>query len=88
MLSNFRILAYSDMHRMNAFLVLIILAIVCHGQPMGGVQDSDDTHIHIYLPPENDGGTFPENADCFDQMLYCQGVLSLEEQTLKKQQVS
>ena len=75
------------MHRKSSYLVLIMLAIVCHGQPMGGAQDSDDTHVHIYLPPENDGGTLLENAVCFDQIFYCQGVLSLEEQILRKQQV-
>ena len=75
------------MHRKSSYLVMIMLAIVCHGQPMGGAQDSDDTHVHIYLPPENDGGTFPEKADCFDQMLYCQEVLSLEERILRKRKV-
>ena len=30
---------------------------------MNGVQDTDDTHIHVYLPPDKNQGTFPENAD-------------------------
>ena len=38
--------------------LLIMIAIVCHGQPMSGVQDTEDTHIHIYLPLENKEGAF------------------------------
>ena len=48
--------------------IMINIAIVSHGQPM---KDTDDTHIHVYLPPENNQvqGTFPENADAFNIVL-------------------